>query len=72
MTKQPEPDYRTAYTDGGKLICPETGTDLSEWSGDSIRAHAENLYPTYARENFSEEAKERRAALLKMAGEKDK
>ena len=72
MTKQAEPEYRTAYTDGGKHICPETGVDLSDWSGDSIRAHAENLFPTYARENFSEEAAARKAVLLKIAGEKDK
>ena len=65
-----EPDYRTAYENEGKHICPETGTDLSEWSGPSIIAHAENLFPDAARDNFSEEAKSRKAALLRMAKEK--
>lgn len=70
MSKQTEPAYRTAYTEGGKHVCPETGEDLSTWSGASIRAHAENLFPEYARDGFSEEAAERKAILLKIAKEK--
>jgi hypothetical protein len=70
VTKQAEPAYRTAYTESGKLVCPETGIDLAEWSGESVRAHAENLYPDYAKDNFSDEAHERRAILLKIAKEK--
>jgi len=72
VTRQPEPEYRTAYTESGKHICPETGTDLSNWSADSVRAHAENIYPEYARENFSDEAKERKAILLQIAKDKDR
>lgn len=66
-----EPEYRTAYEKDGKHICPETGTDLSEMSGASIRAFAENLFPDDARENFSEEAKARKEILLKIAKEHD-
>jgi hypothetical protein len=71
MSKQAEPEYRTAYAEHGKKICPETGADLSGMSRASILAHAENLYPTYAEDNFSEEAKERREILRKIAKEAD-
>jgi hypothetical protein len=71
VSPQVEPEYRTAYEKDGKAICPETGVDLSDWEGASIRAHAENLFPEHARENFSEEAKARKAILLKIAKEKD-
>jgi hypothetical protein len=69
VTTQPEPAYRTAYEKGKKLICPETGVDLSKFHPDGVRAHAENLFPDYARENFSEEARARKATLLKIAKE---
>jgi hypothetical protein len=72
VSPQAEPEYRTAYEKDGKLVCPETGTDLSEYSAESVRAHAENLYPHIGRENFSEEAKARKAILLKIADEKEK
>jgi hypothetical protein len=72
MTKTPEPEYRTAYESSGKHIDPETGKDLSDWSAESVRAYAEDLFPHYARENFSEEAAARKAILLKIAKEKDK
>jgi len=70
--KTEEPAYRTAYEKTGKHVCPETGTDLSKWGAESVRAHAENIFPDYARENFSEEAKARKAILIQIAKEKDK
>lgn len=71
MSKSPEPSYRTEYVTTGKHIDPETGTDLTEWSADSVRAFAENLFPDHASDNFSDEAKERKAILLKIAKAKD-
>ena len=69
MSPQEEPDYRTAYEKTGAHICPETGRDLSGWKKESVHAYIQDLYPDYARENFSEEAKARRAILLKIAEE---
>jgi len=67
-----EPAYRTAYVDKKGQICPETGTDLTGFTADGVRAHAENLFPDAARDNFSKEAKARKDILLKIAKEKDK
>lgn len=72
MSPQAEPEYRTAYEKDGKLICPETGVDLTDYSAEGVRAHTENLFPHIARENFSEEAKARRAILLEIAKKKEK
>lgn len=69
MSPQAEPTYRTEYETSGKWICPETGKDLTGWKSLSILAYAEDLFPDYARENFSEEAKTRKAILLKIAKE---
>ena len=66
-----EPAYRTAYEKDGTLTCPETGTDLSEFSADGIRAHAEYLFQGDPRNFGSEAAKKRKALLLKMADEKE-
>lgn len=71
MSKAQEPEYRDAYRSLGKEICPETGADLSTWSADSVRAHAENLFPDYARENFSDEARDRKSQLLAIAAAKE-
>lgn len=71
MTKDSEPTYRTAYENDKSHICPETGADLSNFTADGVRAHAENLFPDDARENFSEEAKARKAILLEIAKEKE-
>jgi len=67
---QEEPAYRTAYEKDKSPICPETGIDLSGYSAAGVRAHAENLFPTYAQENFSDEAKARKKILLEIAAEK--
>jgi hypothetical protein len=72
VTQQAEPAYRTAYEKDGTLLCPETGEDLTGWHADSIRAHAENLFPAYARSEFSAEAIARKETLLKMAKEAEK
>jgi hypothetical protein len=72
MTKQAEPEYRTIYKDQGKHICPETGVDLTNFSKDGVLAHTENLFPNAARANFSEEAIERRNALIEIANAKEK
>jgi hypothetical protein len=72
VSKQEEPAYRTAYEKDGSQVCPETGVDLSGFSAEGVRAHAENLYPHIGRENFSDEAKERKAILLKIADAKEK
>jgi hypothetical protein len=64
-----EPEYRTAYVETGKHICPETGKDLTGWSAASIRAHAEYLFPGEPRDFGSQTARDRKAALLKMAKE---
>lgn len=67
MAPQKEPAYRTAYRENGALVCPETGKDLGGYSADGVRAHAENLFPEAASDNFSEEAKDRKAQLLEIA-----
>lgn len=72
MTKQAEPAYRTAYEETKAEICPETGEDLSGFSADGVRAHAENLFPDYGRDNFSDEAKARKAILLAIAKGKER
>jgi hypothetical protein len=69
--KQAEPAYRTAYAENKTHICPETGIDLKDFTADGVRAHAENLFPHYARENFSDEAIARKAILLQIAKEKE-
>jgi len=62
-----EPSYRTEYVKTGKLICPETGKDLTGWSAASIRAHAEDIFPGDPKDFGNKEAHDRKALLLKMA-----
>ena len=71
MSPQTEPEYRSAYEKTGKHICPETGKDLTGWSAASIRAHAEDLFPGDPRDFGGDEARERKATLLKIAKESD-
>ena len=69
---QAEPEYRTAYADGKGQICPETGIDLTNFTADGVRAHAENLFPGDPAKFGGDMARERKATLLKIAAEKDK
>lgn len=69
MSKTPEPAYRTAHAETGKPICPECGADLAGQKRDNVLAHREDHYPAYASDNFSDEAKERREELGKIAEE---
>jgi len=72
VTTQAEPSYRTEYETSGKHICPETGTDLTDFTADSVRAYAENLFTGDPKNFGGEAARERKAILLKIAAEKDK
>lgn len=69
MTRTPEPEYRTAYAEGKGPICPECGAKFDGQKYENVMAHREDHYPEYARDNFSDEAKERRDVLEKIAKE---
>lgn len=64
--------YHHEYERSGAPICPETGTDLSNFSADSVRAHAEALFPGDPALFGGDEARERKAILLKIAASKEK
>lgn len=72
MSHKDDLPYHPEHRKDDDTTCPETGVDLKDYSAESIRAHAESLYPEWARGNFSPEAKERKEILLKMAKERDK
>jgi hypothetical protein len=71
VSPQGEPEYRDEYVRTGKHICPETGKDLTGWSAASIRAHAENIFPGDPKDFGGEQARDRKAQLLKMAKESE-
>jgi hypothetical protein len=66
-----EPTYRTEFETSGKQICPETGIDLTDFSADGVRAHAENLFTGDPKNFGSDAARKRKAILFKIADAKD-